>query len=79
MSVLVLHGVTASSLSSNATLGTLLKATTPVSGPFGRGQLLTTPLVSVLMLSDGRTLLGAVQPSVLEQAAATATTGTAAP
>jgi hypothetical protein len=72
MSVLVLHGATASSLSSNATLGTLLKATTPVSGPFGSGQLLSTPLVSVLMLSDGRTLVGAVQPSVLEQAATSA-------
>jgi outer membrane lipoprotein-sorting protein len=72
LSVLVLPGVTASSLGSNATLGTLLKATTPVSGPYGRGQLLSPPLLSVLMLSDGRTLVGAVQPSVLERAASAA-------
>ncbi|HEY5185010.1 MAG TPA: hypothetical protein VIM19_08960 [Actinomycetes bacterium] len=72
MSVLVLHGVTASSLSSNATVGSVLKATTPVQGAFGSGQLLSTPLLSVLMLSDGRTLVGAVQPSVLEQAATSA-------
>lgn len=71
-SVLVLKGLTASSLSSNATLGTLLKATTPVHGAYGRGQLLRTPLLSVLMLSDGRTLVGAVEPSVLERAATTA-------
>jgi outer membrane lipoprotein-sorting protein len=77
MSVLVLHGATASSLGSNATLGTLLKATKPVHGAYGRGQLLSTPLLSVLMLSDGRTLVGAVQPRVLEQAA-TAATATAA-
>lgn len=71
-SVLVLHGATASSLSSNATLGTVLKATTPVQGAFGSGQLLSTPLLSVLLLSDGRTLIGAVTPSVLEQAATSA-------
>jgi outer membrane lipoprotein-sorting protein len=76
MSVLVLPGATASSLSSNATLSTLLKATTPVQGAFGSGQLLSTPLLSVLILSDGRTLVGAVPPSVLEQAATTATTAT---
>lgn len=72
MSVLVLHGATASSLSSNATLGTVLKATTPVQGAFGSGQLLSTPLLSVLLLSDGRTLIGAVTPNVLEQAATSA-------
>jgi hypothetical protein len=43
---------------------------TPVSGAFGSGQLLRTALVSVLLLDDGRLLVGAVTPATLEQAAA---------
>jgi hypothetical protein len=34
-------------------------------------RLLSTALVNVLLTSDGRVLAGAVQPSVLQQAAAT--------
>jgi outer membrane lipoprotein-sorting protein len=51
-------------------LGALQQAMTPVSGAFGSGQLLRTALVSVLLLDDGRLLVGAVTPQVLEQAAA---------
>jgi hypothetical protein len=36
-----------------------------VHGAWGSGRLLRTSLVSVLMLADGRVLIGAVQPSVL--------------
>ena len=58
-------------------LGALTKAMTPVSGAFGHGQLLRTKLLSVLLLDDGRLLVGAVPPAVLEQAAATTPTAVA--
>jgi outer membrane lipoprotein-sorting protein len=51
-------------------LGALRQAMTPVSGAYGSGQLLRTALVSVLLLDDGRLLVGAVTPATLEQAAA---------
>ena len=43
---------------------------TPVSGSYGTGQVLRTALLSVLLLDDGRMFVGAVAPTVLEQAAA---------
>jgi outer membrane lipoprotein-sorting protein len=46
-------------------LGALAGASTPVHGAWGSGRLLRTSLVSVLLLSDGRVLAGAVVPSVL--------------
>jgi outer membrane lipoprotein-sorting protein len=46
-------------------LGALVSAATPVHGAWGSGRLLRTSLVSVLLLSDGRVLAGAVVPSVL--------------
>jgi outer membrane lipoprotein-sorting protein len=46
-------------------LGALMSASTPVHGSWGSGRLLRTSLLSVLMLSDGRVLAGAVVPSVL--------------
>jgi outer membrane lipoprotein-sorting protein len=48
---------------------TLSKAMTPVSGSWGSGQMLRTKLVTVLLTSDGRLLVGAVTPAALEQAA----------
>jgi outer membrane lipoprotein-sorting protein len=57
-------GFAPSSASANA-LGALVSASTPVHGAWGSGRLLRTSLVSVLMLSDGRVLVGAVVPSVL--------------
>jgi hypothetical protein len=41
----------------------------PVQGDFGSGRVLSTSLVSVLALDDGRVLMGAVAPEVLERAA----------
>ncbi len=74
-SVLVLHGSPADAAATkgsgvSGTLATMLRATTPVSGTFGSGRLLRTKLVSVLLLDDGRTLIGAVTPAALEAAAA---------
>lgn len=46
-------------------LAALVAASTAVHGSWGSGRLLRTSLVSVLMLSDGRVLAGAVVPSVL--------------
>jgi hypothetical protein len=39
-----------------------------VSGPWGSGRILTSKLVSVLVLDDGRTLVGMVGPDQLEAA-----------
>jgi outer membrane lipoprotein-sorting protein len=61
-----------SSKQASSSLDTLLRATTPVSGSFGRGRLLETSLVSVLLLDDGRAFVGAVTPEALERAAASA-------
>jgi outer membrane lipoprotein-sorting protein len=46
-------------------VGALLSASTPVHGSWGSGRLLRTSLLSVLMLSDGKVLVGAVVPAVL--------------
>jgi outer membrane lipoprotein-sorting protein len=50
--------------------GALLRASTPVSGTWGSGRLVRTPLISVLITNDGRLLIGAVTPDVLYSAAA---------
>ena len=50
-------------------IDTLLGSASRVSGPYSSGRLLETDLVSALLLDDGRLLLGAVTPDVLEQAA----------
>jgi outer membrane lipoprotein-sorting protein len=51
-------------------LSALEVAATPVHGSWGSGRLLRTSLFSVLLLSDGRVLIGATVPSVLYSAAA---------
>jgi hypothetical protein len=48
-----------------ALLSVLVKAATPVHGPWGSGRLLRTNLVSVLLTSKGELLAGAVSPAVL--------------
>jgi outer membrane lipoprotein-sorting protein len=48
-----------------AILGALLNAATPVRGSWGSGRLLTTSLLSVLVIDNGRVLVGAVTPAVL--------------
>jgi outer membrane lipoprotein-sorting protein len=49
--------------------GALLGAARPVRGSWGSGQLLRTSLVSLLLASNGRILIGAVTPAVLYRAA----------
>jgi outer membrane lipoprotein-sorting protein len=51
-----------------AVLGALLQSAGRVSGPWGSGRLLRTSLVSVLITSQGRILIGAVTPDVLYRA-----------
>lgn len=53
----------------NAQLAALLRAAEPVTGPYGSGRILRTALVTALLLDDGRVLIGAVTPEVLEAAA----------
>lgn len=48
--------------------GPMAKAFTPVSGYWGRGRLLQTNLVSVLLTHDGWACAGAVQPDLLYSA-----------
>ncbi len=51
-------------------LRALMASARSVKGTWGSGQLIRTGLVSVLMMGDGRTFIGAVQPGVLYAAAA---------
>ncbi len=50
-------------------ISALLRSATPVSGPWGSGRLLQTSLISMLITSNGRVLVGAVTPQVLYGAA----------
>lgn len=56
----------------SALFGVAMHAASPVRGAWGSGQLLRTGLVSVLITSNGRVLVGAVTPSVLYADAARA-------
>ena len=49
-----------------------LRSARHVSGSWGSGRLLRTPLISMLATSNGRVLFGAVTPEVLYRAAAQA-------
>lgn len=72
-SVLVLRGVdpavVAESVGGEGIGATLLQAFRPVEGEYGTGRVFSSSLVSVLMLDDGRTLVGSVPTAVLERAA----------
>lgn len=57
----------------------LVDAFQPVQGPYGTGRLFTSPLFSVLWLDDGRLLVGAVGPDVLERVALDPRAAAAAP
>ncbi len=56
-------------LSGDGLLGALLNSAQHVSGTWGSGRLLRSSLVSVLITSKGRLLIGAVTPAVLYRAA----------
>jgi hypothetical protein len=49
--------------------GQLLGTLTDVSGSWGKGKLLNTPLVTALLTDQGKVYLGAVDPPLLYQAA----------
>ena len=68
-SVALIKGVDLTAAGGNAQLSTLLRSAKQVSGSYGSGRVITTSLVSALLLDDGRLLVGAVTPAVLEQAA----------
>ncbi len=68
-SVALIKGVDLTAAGGNAQLSTLLRSAKQVSGSYGSGRVVTTALVSALLLDDGRLLVGAVTPAVLEQAA----------
>lgn len=57
------------SAAAKITQGALGKTLKPVSGSWGRGRLLDSALVSVLVTDDGRVFAGAVEPSGLYAAA----------
>ena len=69
-SVVVLKGASLDQLVGGGPAGGLLRSLQSVHGAYGTGRVLQTKLVSVLALDDGRVLVGAVAPSVLEEAAA---------
>jgi outer membrane lipoprotein-sorting protein len=50
-------------------LGAVLNSARPVSGSWGSGRLIRTSLLSILVTSTGRVLIGAVTPDVLYHAA----------
>ncbi|SHG24228.1 hypothetical protein SAMN05443575_1785 [Jatrophihabitans endophyticus] len=52
------------------THGTARQLSTPVSGSWGRGRLLSSDLLNALVIDDGRVFAGAVEPDALFAAAA---------
>jgi outer membrane lipoprotein-sorting protein len=70
VAVLPAAGVAGAGGEAQGVLSALELAATPVHGSWGSGRLLRTSLFSVLLLSDGRVLIGATVPSVLYSAAA---------
>jgi outer membrane lipoprotein-sorting protein len=65
VAVLPAAGVAGAGGQAQSVLSALELAATPVHGSWGSGRLLRTSLLSVLLTSDGRVLIGAVVPSVL--------------
>jgi outer membrane lipoprotein-sorting protein len=70
VAVLPAAGLAGAGGQAEGVLSALELAATPVHGSWGSGSLLRTSLFSVLLLSDGRVLIGATVPSVLYSAAA---------
>jgi hypothetical protein len=65
-------GAAALGIGTDVIFSAVLQAARHVSGSWGSGRLLRTPLVSVLVTSNGRIFFGAVTPDVLYRAAAQA-------
>jgi hypothetical protein len=62
-------GGAALGIGTDVIFSTLLQSSRHVSGSWGSGYLLRTRLISMLVTSKGRVLIGAVTPNVLYQAA----------
>jgi hypothetical protein len=62
--------LTGSAATRNESAQALLRSLKPVSGAYGTGRVLKTSLFSVLLLDNGTAYVGAVPPSMLEDAAA---------
>ena len=63
------RGVSDDTATDSSPGGQLRAAMRPVSGSWGSGYLLDTPLLCVLITSDGRVLSGSVEPAELYAAA----------
>jgi hypothetical protein len=63
------QAMTSPQASPGAGRGLQIQNLPPVSGPWGKGHLLTSRLFTVLFTDDGRVLAGAVPPPMLYQAA----------
>jgi len=61
-------GVDTGSMFNVSMFNVFMKTAEHVSGPWGSGRLMQTSLVSMLVTSNGRVLIGAVTPNVLYQA-----------
>ena len=61
-------GLAALGVDTGSMLTVFMKTAEHVSGPWGSGRLMQTSLVSMLVTSNGRVLIGAVTPNVLYQA-----------
>ena len=62
-------GAAALGIGTDVIFNAVLQSARHVSGSWGSGRLLRTPLVSMLITSNGRVLIGAVAPDVLYRAA----------
>jgi outer membrane lipoprotein-sorting protein len=61
-------GLAALGVDTGSMFNAFMKTAEHVSGPWGSGRLMQTSLVSMLVTSNGRVLIGAVTPNVLYQA-----------
>ena len=61
-------GLAALGVDTGSMFHAFLQSATPVSGPWGSGRLMQTSLISMLVTSNGRVLIGAVTPDVLYRA-----------
>ena len=61
-------GLAALGVDTGSMFSAFVKTAEHVSGPWGSGRLMRTSLVSILVTSNGRVLIGAVTPNVLYQA-----------
>ncbi|WP_328999094.1 hypothetical protein OHA18_32190 [Kribbella sp. NBC_00709] len=71
-SVAMIRGAGTAGLTGNGPLAQLLAKAPTVQGSWGKGKVLTSKMVSVLIADDGRVFVGLVTPDTLQAAAAKA-------